>query len=186
MTGAGQDDLTDAARAVIHPPQVTVSAVIRGRRTQLHTFFRYDLPDRGPVWFEHPEPSHGQRTDYRAAIAAFTDAQRGQVSEALQRGGGPTPPPARRPQASPWRLITAAGTDRVTLRPGLDPEGRTFWVILEALHAAGKATVCCGDLAAVLSQLGNRIAGLDALPPHHRRHAEDALTAEIVGRCTTL
>ncbi|MGF2945830.1 hypothetical protein [Mycobacterium sp. Lab-001] len=74
----------------------------------------------------------------------------------------------------------------VHLAAGVDLSGTTLAVILEALESAEQFTVDIDDIKGVVSQLGHRIACFTSLDDDGRRHAERALYAEIVRRCTTL
>jgi hypothetical protein len=59
-------------------------------------------------------------------------------------------------------------------------------VVLDALRRVDRRRVDVSDVKAVESQLGRQIGNLASLPVKDRQHAEDALYAAIVNRCSTV
>lgn len=155
---------------------VTVTAQTRRGRTNLHTFgIQSEAEHLG--WFVE------------------TPASRKQLKERTMPGLVlPTswPPSPRREIGARYYGPIGTGhygpTDDgpIHLASGVDVPRRTLTVILDALRSGEKHEVDVRYINFVVSQLGSRIAQLDTLDSEQRRHAEGALYAEILRRCTSL
>lgn len=143
-----------------NPDAVYVRAITRHGLTLVRLYARED-----GCWQDWTPPSHRQLRNGMSAT---------ELAELPHRGIGK--PSAR----------TLRQGERVDLGEGVTPEGSTLVVILDALRSAGRNAVDRDDVKLVLSQLGSRVAQLGTLTEEQRRHAEPALHAEILRRCTTV
>lgn len=156
------------ARAMTY--NVTVSAMLGGRRTSLHTFASA-LDEHDGSWFGLMQRSYRQRLQTQ-----FRDRRR-------RRRDAPSQPalPSRR-----GAVVGELGADHVNLGDGLTPQGTNLAVVLEALRHHGRHRVDRDDLKVVFSQIGSQIVRVGDLTDAQREHALLALYTEIVRRCTTV
>lgn len=75
---------------------------------------------------------------------------------------------------------------RLDLAPGVRVSRQTLTIILDALASRGKHKIDISDINRIVSQLGSRLADLDALDSGRRILAEPALYTEILKRCITI
>lgn len=165
-------------------PRVTITVATRRGRRRLHTFLRA---------FEDVEGPGAWRPDVRLTPAQLAESRR--LAQAARASAAALPIPylramtaltAQRTSTLGLRHNEPLGAGVVHLAPGVDVPGATLALILDALAAAGRASLDLDDLTAVITHLGGRIAALDGLGAEHRRHAEAALYTEIAQRCSSI
>jgi hypothetical protein len=163
---------------------VSVSAARGSSRTRLHTFVRFVRGNNPAQWATATPPSDKQRAKHAQQRREETAGVLREMTDIEQpRAIFVTPPP---PRSHTDSYGTVLDSDTINLGDGLSPRGDTLSVVLEALCHGGRAEIDLGDLKKILSQLGSRITGLGGLPDEQRRHAEPALYAQILSRCTTV
>ncbi len=150
----------------------------------LHTFVRFVRAENPAEWATATPPSHKQRAEHAQRRREETAAVVREMTALEQpRAIFATPMPTRWHADSYGAVL---GAEPINLGRGMAPRGDTLAVVLEALHRGGRTEVDLGDLKVILSQLGSHITRLGGLSDEQRRHAEPALYAEILRRCTTV
>jgi hypothetical protein len=157
---------------------ITISKATRHGRRNLHTFVFED----GNWWAWNP-PSRGQIDEWRRETVAAGRAAR--FDEELVVFGQIDEQPTRPHRTTSDRALKDYEKS-VKLADGVNAEGPTLAVILDALHSDRRPSVDIDDIKTVLSELGSQIKRLDTLPDEQRQHATPALYTEILRRCTTL
>jgi len=165
--------------------RVVVSVQSDGRRTRLHTFIS---PPAGQYpgynrWALATPLSRKQAEKYDADLAEL-HSRAEQIPALMPLAEGARPQVRRK--AGDLHYGETLGDKRVSLGYGVSAQGWTLGVIFEALRSAGRSEVDLRDIKTVLSQLGKSITRFNELPVEQWRHAEPALYAEIVRRCTTV
>jgi hypothetical protein len=160
------DTFDYACQLAANQEQIVISVATPHGRRKLYTFSNKD--QQGAWWPATPigklaSPTTGSFVDRYAAASK-------------QRLHSPNP--------EPNDPLGAAKT--VHLEDGFDPPASVLAFILDALHSDKRHDVDLDDIKVVVSQLGSKITKLSSLDDEQRRHAEPALYAEILRRCTTL
>lgn len=143
--------------------RITISRHTRRGRRNLHVF-EYGVT--AGLWIAQDPLSHDERQ------AARKDYW--------------TRPPARR------QLSAASTSPRLIDHKVIDfgenthVSARLLGVVLDALHAAGRAEVDVDDIKAVESQLSWKVQQLAGLPDPDRRRAEELLHVIIQERCSSV
>lgn len=160
-------------------------STVRGKgRDPLHTFVRFVRGDNPAEWATATPASHKQRAEYGQRRREETAAVLREMTDLEQpRAIFAAPAPTRWHADSYGRVLDS---EHISLGEGISPRGDTLAVVLEALHHGCRTEVDLGDLKVILSQLGSHITRLGGLSDEQRRHAEPALYAEILRRCTTV
>ncbi|WP_137147547.1 hypothetical protein [Mycolicibacterium sp. CR10] len=76
--------------------------------------------------------------------------------------------------------------DTIDIAAGVRLKTTNLRVVLDALASDGRHSIELEDMKVILSQLGSRMTHLNTLPPEKRQHAEPALYAAILARCTSI
>jgi hypothetical protein len=168
--------LDDDREVEFYPCSILVSVETSHGRRKLHTFYsEFDAKTGEHIsrWILTTPPSHKQAADKRRRLA----------SDDVSQWRPALSPPARRETGAKLREQLDPGTI-VHLAPGVDVSIEMLTVVLDALHSASRNELDVEDLKVVVSQLGSLINRLDTVDEVHRRHATQALYAEILRRCT--